>query len=300
MNTLMTVEKVKAARFSIISNSILVLIKLFIGILMGSVAVLSEAIHSGLDLLASIVAFYAVGQAGKPADEHHPYGHGKWENVSGVVEALLILAAALYIIYEAVMRFAKGAPVEHLGLGTAVMAISAIINWFMSGYLFRVAKKTDSVALEADAWHLRADVYTSVGVLAGLGLIAVTNITLLDSVAAIAVALLILKSSFDLIRGAMGDIFDTRLPREDESRIEGIFSRHEGGCIRFHRLRSRKSGSMKFIDFHLVVPRIWTIEEAHNLGDSIEVEIQEVLPQTQVIIHIDPCNKSIEPCTCGL
>ncbi len=299
MNHLITVEKVKAARFSIISNSALVLVKLIIGILMGSVAVLSEAIHSGLDLLASVVAFYAVAKAGKPADEHHPYGHGKWENVSGVLEALLILAAALYIIYEAVARFTKGAPVEHLGLGTAVMTISAVINWFMSGYLFRIAKKTDSVALEADAWHLRADVYTSVGVIAGLGLIAVTNITWLDSVAAIAVALLIIKSSFELTRNAVGDIFDERLPSEDESRIKRIFSRHEEGCVRFHRLRSRKSGSMKFVDFHLVVPRKWTIEEAHNLGDSIETEILEILPQTQVIIHIDPCNKSIEPCTCG-
>jgi cation diffusion facilitator family transporter len=299
MNTSMTTEKVKAARLSIVSNTSLVLVKLVIGILMGSVAVLSEAIHSGLDLLASIVAYYAVGKAGKPADDRHPYGHGKWENVSGVVEALLILAAALYIMYEAVLRFTKGAQVEHLGLGTAVMALSAIVNWFMSGYLFRVAKKTQSIALEADALHLRADVYTSVGVLAGLALIAATNITQLDSVAAFAVALLIIKSSFDLIRDAMGDIFDIRLPLEDESRIKDIFSRHEGGCIRFHRFRSRKSGSMRFIDFHLVVPRKWSIEKAHDLGYTIERNILEVLPLSQVIIHIDPCNKSIEPCTCG-
>jgi cation diffusion facilitator family transporter len=299
MKPLMTAEKVKAARLSIISNTSLVLVKLIIGILMGSVAVLSEAIHSGLDLLASIVAYYAVGKAGKPADERHPYGHGKWENVSGVVEALLILAAALYIMYEAVTRFANGSPVEHLGLGTAVMAVSAIVNWFMSGYLFRVAKSTQSIALEADAWHLRADVYTSIGVLAGLALIAITNITWLDSVAAIVVALLIIKSAFDLTREAMGDLFDKRLPVEDEAKIKEIFSRYQGGCIRFHRLRSRKSGSIRFIDLHLVVPRKWSIEEAHNLGDTIEKDILEALPNTQVIIHIDPCNKSIEPCTCG-
>ena len=299
MSTLMTAEKVKAARLSIISNTSLVLVKLIIGILMGSVAVLSEAIHSGLDLLASIVAFYAVGKAGKPADERHPYGHGKWENVSGVVEALLILAAALYIMYEAVTRFTNGSQVEHLGLGTAVMAVSAIVNWFMSGYLFRVAKSTQSIALEADAWHLRADVYTSVGVLAGLALIAITNITWLDSVAAIAVALLIIKSAFDLTRDSMGDLFDKRLPVEDEAKIKEIFSRYQSGCIRFHRLRSRKSGSIRFIDLHLVVPRKRSIEEAHNLGDTIEKDILEALPNTQVIIHIDPCNKSLEPCSCG-
>jgi len=156
-------KKVKAARISILSNSLLVGIKLTVGIFMGSVAVLSEAIHSGLDLLAAIIAFYAVGKSGKPADERHPYGHGKWENVSGVVEALLILAAAIYIIYEAAQRLMGQAEIEHLGLGSVVMAISALVNWFVSRYLFGVARQTRSVALEADAWHLQADVYTSIG-----------------------------------------------------------------------------------------------------------------------------------------
>lgn len=297
MDTVMNREKIKAARWSIISNTSLVVMKLVIGFLMGSVSVLSEAIHSGLDLLASIVAFYAVGKAGKPADERHPYGHGKWENVSGVVEALLILAAALYILYEAGIRLTSGAQIGHLGLGTAVMAVSAVVNWFMSAYLFRVAKKTRSIALDADAWHLRADVYTSVGVLAGLVAIYVTGITLLDSVVAIGVALLIAKSSIELTIKAMRDIFDERLPAEDEEKIREILSRHEGECIGFHRLRSRKSGSLRFIDLHLVVPRSWSIEQAHSLGDAIEKEIMEELPGTQVIIHIDPCNKSLDPCT---
>ncbi|HKZ17874.1 MAG TPA: cation diffusion facilitator family transporter [Geobacteraceae bacterium] len=294
--TTATIEKTKAARLSIISNALLVLVKLIVGFMMGSVAVLSEAIHSGLDLLASMIAYYAVGKAGKPADEMHPYGHGKWENVSGVVEALLILGAALYIVYEAVLRLEKGSQIEHLGLGTAVMGISALVNWFVSRHLFRVAKKTDSIALEADAWHLRADVYTSIGVLAGLGLIALTKINQLDSIAAIVVALLIIKSSIDLTRSAIGDIFDVRLPDEDEAKIREVFARYQEGCIDFHRLRSRKSGSLKFIDLHLVVPRVWTIEEAHQLSDHIEKEIREALPNTQVIIHIDPCSKGLEPC----
>lgn len=289
-------EKIRAARISVLSNSLLVSIKLVVGILMGSVAVLSEAIHSGLDLLASIIAYYAVGKSGMPADERHPYGHGKWENVSGVVEALLILAAAVYIIYEAVSRLIQGSEIEHLGLGTAVMAVSALVNWFVARYLFSVARKTSSVALEADAWHLRADVYTSLGVLVGLGLIAVTKITILDSVAAIAVALLIIKSSIQLTINAMGDIFDVRLPAEDEAKIREVLSGHEGSCINFHRLRSRKSGSIRFIDMHLVVPRKWSIEEAHKVSDTIEQEIRQALPNTQVIIHVDPCSKALEPC----
>jgi cation diffusion facilitator family transporter len=177
------------------------------------------------------------------------------------------------------------------------MAASALVNWFVSRHLFRVAEKTGSVALEADAWHLRADVYTSVGVLAGLGLIAITKITILDSIAAMAVALLIIKSSIELTRSAMGDIFDVRLPAEDEAKIRDVLSRHEGDCIGFHRLRSRKSGSVKFIDLHLVVPRRWSIEEAHQLSDRIEDEIRQSIPNTQVIIHVDPCNKSLQPCT---
>jgi len=297
MDTIMTREKVKAARWSIVSNSSLVVVKLVIGVLMGSVSVMSEAIHSGLDLLASIIAYYAVGKAGKPADERHPYGHGKWENVSGVVEALLILAAALYILYEAGMKLTKGSQVDHIGLGTAIMAISAIVNWFMSGYLFRVAKKTRSIALEADAWHLRADVYTSAAVLAGLIALSLTGISQLDSIVAIAVALLIIKSSINLTKTAIGDIFDQRLPAEDEGKIREVLSRHERECIGFHRLRSRKSGSIRFIDLHLVVPRAWSIEEAHTLGDFVEKEILEELSSTQVIIHIDPCSKNLDPCT---
>ena len=294
-------EKVRAARISVLSNSILVSIKLAVGIFMGSVAVLSEAIHSGLDLLASIIACYAVGKSGKPADERHPYGHGKWENVSGVVEALLILAAAVYIIYEAAHRLMGGAEIEHLGLGTAVMATSALVNWFVSRYLFKVARRTRSVALEADAWHLRADVYTSLGVLVGLVLIAVTNIKILDSIAAIVVALLIIKSSIELTISAMGDIFDVRLPAEDEEKIWEVLSRYKGNCIDFHRLRSRKSGSVRFIDMHIVVPRKWSIEEAHKESDRIELEIREALPNTEVIIHIDPCSKALEPCAkCSL
>lgn len=263
---------------------------------MGSVAVLSEAIHSGLDLLAAIIAFYAVGKAGKPADERHPYGHGKWENVSGVVEALLILAAAVYIIYEAISRLMQDSAIEHLGIGTAVMAVSALTNWFVSRHLFSVARKTRSVALEADAWHLRADVYTSLGVLVGLGLIAVTGISLLDSIAAIIVALLIIKSAIELTISAMGDIFDTRLPAEDEKKIRQVLSSYQGSCIDFHRLRSRKSGSVRFIDMHLVVPRNWSIEEAHRVSDCIEEEIRRALPSTQIIVHLDPCSKSPVPC----
>lgn len=289
--------KIRAARISVLSNSLLVILKLTVGFFMGSVAVLSEAMHSGLDLVASVIAFYAVGKAGKPADERHPYGHGKWENFSGVVEALLILVAAVYIIYEAIHRLQHGSAVTNLGLGTAVMTLSAAVNWFVSGYLFRVARKTDSIALEADAWHLRADVYTSVGVIVGLALIAFTKLTIIDSVAAIAVAGLIIKSAIDLTRNAAADLFDARLPREDEERIRTVLSRFQEGCIDFHRLRSRKSGAMRFIDLHLVVPRNWTIEEAHQVSDRIEKEIRETLPNTQVIIHIDPCNKSLNPCT---
>ena len=176
------------------------------------------------------------------------------------------------------------------------MALSALVNWFVSSYLFKVAKKTDSIALDADACHLRADVYTSIGVLAGLGLIAVTKMTWLDSVAALIVALLIIKSSLELTMKAMGDIFDTRIPAQDEAKIHEVLSRYKDCFIDFHRLRSRKAGSMKFIDLHVAVPRNWTVEEAHKLSDKLEGDILAELPNAQVIIHIDPCSKISEDC----
>ena len=168
---MMQQKKVAVARLSVVSNSVLVVGKLLIGAAIGSVSVLSEAIHSGVDLLAAAIALLAVRQSGLPEDEQHPYGHGKVENLSALVEALLIFLAAGWIIVEAIDRLIHPAELESAWLGVAVMGGSSAINWFVSSRLFAVGRETESAALEADGWHLRTDVYTSLGVMGGLGLV---------------------------------------------------------------------------------------------------------------------------------
>ncbi|SHE56946.1 cation diffusion facilitator family transporter [Desulforamulus putei DSM 12395] len=289
-------KKLKMARLSILSNTCLTIGKLLVGLSMGSVGVISEAVHSGLDLIASLIAFMAVRQSGKPADENHPYGHGKFENLAGIIEALLILAAAIGIFVQAVPKILHGgSEIEALGWGAAVMIISAAVNFLISRKLIRVGKETDSPALTADGWHLRTDVYTSLGVFFGLGAIYLTGYTILDPIIGIAVGLLIVKAGFDLIRESMGVMLDVSLPSEEEEAIRRVLLRHADQFLEYHGLRTRKSGPYRYVDLHLVVPRHLPVGTAHMLCDCIEQEIEEALPEVQVLIHCEPCEKAEEP-----
>jgi cation diffusion facilitator family transporter len=289
--------RVKAARVSVLSNTILVALKLIVGVLIGSVSVISEAIHSALDLAAALIAFFSLKKAAKPADEHHQYGHGKIENISGLIEGLLIFFAAIWIIFEAYKKLISGAHVEGIGLGMAVMAGAATINYLVSRYLFRVAEATDSIALKADALHLSTDVVTSAGVMVGLGLIKLTGIELLDPLVAVAVALLILKASFELTKEAFLPLLDVKLPEEEERAIVEIIQRHEANYVEFHKLRSRKAGAERHIDLHLVVPENRHISDIHHMCDQIEQEIKERFPTSHVLIHAEPCDQVCVQCT---
>lgn len=289
-------RKIKVARLSVFSNTFLTLGKLWVGLWMGSVGVISEAIHSGLDLVASIIAFMAVRQSGKPADKTHPYGHGKFENLAGIIEALLILVAALGIFYQAVSKMLEGGGAVHsLGLGAVVMGISAGMNFIISRKLFKIGHETDSPALVADGWHLRTDVYTSLGVFVGLGAIQLTGYTLLDPIIAIAVGLLIVKASIDLIRDSMGSMLDVSLPPEEEEIIKTVMSRYRDNFLEYHGLRSRKAGPHRHVDLHLVVPRHIPVGTAHILCDQIEAEIEAGLPGVEVLIHCEPCEALEDP-----
>jgi cation diffusion facilitator family transporter len=284
--------KTSAAGLSIISNSLLVVVKVVAGLLMGSVSVLSEGIHSAADLLAAIIAFVSIRAAAKPADENHRYGHGKIENVSGTIEALLIFLAAGYIIYEAVEKIRLGTGLESIDLGIGVMAGSAIVNIFVSRHLHKIARKTDSVALEADAWHLTTDVYTSLGIFVALIVVRVTGLTILDPIIAIGVALLILRAAWGITRKSLGGVLDERLPGEEEELIAAAISEHLGEVAGFHKLRTRKAGSERYIDVHLVLPRSVTLEEAHSLCDHLEEDIKTRLPGCSVTIHCEPCSQA--------
>ena len=280
-------KKVSIARLSIISNSFLIVMKLIVGLISGSISIISEAIHSFMDLLASIIAFFSVKISDSPADERHPYGHGKFENVSGVIEAVLIFVAAFWIIYEAVKKIANPGEIENISYGFIVMMISAIINFIVSRKLYKVAKETESIALEADALHLKTDVYTSAGVAMGLLLIWITGYHLLDPIIAILVALLILKESIELFLKAYSPLLDISLSEKELERIKSIINAHCTGRISFHDLRSRKAGNYNYIDFHLNLPENLTVKEAHQICDVIENDIKANLKNTEVTIHVE-------------
>ncbi|NLT19954.1 MAG: cation transporter [Syntrophomonadaceae bacterium] len=283
-------EKQRVAALSICSNTLLVALKLVAGVLTNSVSIISEAIHSALDLVAAIIAFTAVKISSRPPDSRHRYGHGKFENVSGTIEALLIFVAAIWIIIEAYKKIVEGAGVETIGFGIGVMAFASLVNWIISGILMKTARKTDSVALEADALHLRTDVYTSVGVLFGLLLLSITDIQILDPLIAIAVALLIIKTAYELTIKALVPLLDVALPPEEEAEIENALQLiNTEGIVGFHQLRTRKAGAERYVDMHLVVQRDMTIAEVHDLCDRIEQEIEDRLPMVHVLVHAEPC-----------
>ncbi|MFX4261867.1 cation diffusion facilitator family transporter [Pelotomaculum propionicicum] len=282
-------DKVKAAALSIGSNTVLTVGKLAVGLSINSVSVISEAFHSGLDLAAAIIAFAAVRKSSKPADERHNYGHGKVENLSSIIEALMIVAAGVLIILNALPRLKGGGEIHGLGLGAAVMAVSAAVNILVSRKLLKVARETDSPALAADGWHLLTDVYTSLGVFVGLGLIYLTGYTIIDPIIALLVALLILKAAYDLIRDSMRSILDFGLPKGEESVILSVLKKYSGEFVEFHKLRTRKSGSDRYVDLHLVVPKDKHIETVHSLCDRIEEDMRMSLSGIHVLIHTEPC-----------
>ena len=296
-NLNMQKRKTRAALLSIASNTILVALKLVVGIMMHSVSVISEAIHSALDLVAALIAFFSVRESGKPPDDKHRYGHGKIESVAGTIEAILIFVAAAYIIFEAGKKLhARHFFIEELDIGAIVMGISAIANFFVSRHLMKVSKETDSIALEADALHLRTDVYTSVGVLAGLVAIRFSGMAIIDPIIAIAVALMIIKASYDLTRTAMANILDVRLPDEEERIIHEVLDQNGNYFVEYHKLRTRKSGNLRYIDMHLVISKTTSLEDGHALCHSIADKIRKKLPHSQVLVHIEPCNGDCVNC----
>ncbi len=293
----MFTSKSGAAALSIASNSLLIALKIVAGIITGSVSILAEAIHSLLDLVAAIIAFFAVRVSDKPPDKGHPFGHGKVENVSGVIEASLIFVAAGLIIYEAITKIIKGVEVELLGLGIVVMAVSIVVNILVSRNLLKVSRATDSIALEADASHLTTDVWTSAGVLAGLIVVSLTGTIILDPIIAISVALLIIKAAYNILRKSFGGLVDTSLPKNEEADIVACINRHGKSLVGFHKLRTRKSGSWRFIDLHLVMPKDTVLEEAHRVCDCLEDEYREKFPRTSITIHVEPCDTECDKCS---
>jgi cation diffusion facilitator family transporter len=292
----MSSTKSKAAAISIVSNSFLILLKIVAGLFTGSISLIAEAIHSTMDLAAAIIAYFSVRVSDRPADEQHPFGHGKVENISGIAEALLIFIAAGIIIYEAIHRLIAGATLEFVEIGLGITVVSIVVNLLVSRYLLKVSRDTDSLALEADARHLTTDVITMVGVLIGLALVRLTGLSIFDPITAILVALLIIKTAYDITKKSFGGLIDVRLPKAEEAVILATIKEHTSQLAGFHEVRTRKSGSHRFIDFHLMLPKNTSVEDAHKMCDHLEEDLKNRLPNSNVIIHVEPCDVECDQC----
>lgn len=294
-------EKGSVARLSIASNTCLVILKLVVGTALGSVSIISEAIHSGMDLFASTIAFFSVRKSAIPADEDHAFGHGKYESFSGLAEAILIFIAAVLIIREAVIKMlwheTEALDPFLMYAGIVVMGVSALVNAFVSSRLMSVAKRTESVALESDAWHLRTDVFTSAGVMIGLILIQITGLQILDSLVAMGVALVIMKAAWNLTTKTWHDLSDHRLTDDEERRIRQIISEHSSDYVNFHGLRTRRSGPHIFVEFHLVVAPMVTVLQSHDLTDHLEYDLKTEFPRSYTTIHVEPCQDCCQSCS---
>lgn len=290
-------KKINAAKLSIMSNSCLTALKLVVGVFMGSISVISEAIHSGIDLAASVIDYLSVRQSSKPADPEHPYGHGKYENVASIVEAVLIIVAAVVILTEAVPRLLRPSEIHSLGIGVGVMAVSAVVNILVSRKLMKVARETESPALEGDALHLRADVYTSLGIFAGLAAIKLTGLMIIDPLIAIGVSLFIIKSGFGLIRKSFKVIVDERLSEDEISVINDVLEDNSVKFLEYHELRTRKAGSRRFVDLHLVFPRDLPVKVIYDTCRELEEKIEIRLSETDIVIKVEPCNEDCVDCS---
>ncbi len=278
-----------AAALSIASNALLIAIKLAAGAITGSIAILTEAIHSLIDLVASVVAFVSVRKADEPADAEHPYGHEKVESLAATIEGLLILVGAGIIIYEATHRLVVGASVDALGVGIAVMGFSVVANLIVSAVLSRQAKLHESPALEGDAAHLRTDALTSAGVLVGLAVVELTGNAAFDSITALIVAAAIVTAGVRIVRRSSGVLVDEALPGEEMDRIEAaIAAARTAEVACYHKLRARRAGSRRYIDLHVQYRSGTSLERAHELAHAMRDAIEASVPGAEVLIHAEP------------
>lgn len=291
--------KEQTAWLSVISNTLLVFLKLIVGFYTGAVSIISEAAHSAVDLLAALIAFFAVRTSSKPPDDNHAYGHGKYENLSAAAEALLIVGAAIWIVYESVGKFNSTEKPAALEYGIVIMLLSVVVNYFVSEKLLKVSRETHSQALEADALHLRADIWTSVGVLVGLAIIKITGLYWLDPAIAILVAVVIFKAGIEMTQKSVSELTDTSLPEEEETIIKDILNKNPD-VITFHRLRTRRSGGYRLIDVHVILNKNMHLDKAHEISDLLENEIEGKLGLCDVVIHLEPCDYHEEMGACPI
>ncbi len=286
MNNIMNNKsKKRAALTSVLSNTTLIVFKIIVAIYTGSLSILSEALHSLSDLLAAVITFFSVRYSDEPPDSRHPYGHGKIENITASIEALLIIFAAVYILYEAILRLFNPAPIDMPILGIVVMSFSFIVNIFVSSYLFHISKKTNSLALEGDALHLRADMYSSLAIVAGFILILWFKWYIIDSIFAIAVGVYMSVEGFILLKKSFFPLMDVSIKDEEKQIIMNVFQERN---LKIHDLKTRKSGNNIFADIHLELNSEMPLKDVHKICDEVEEKLKIQLPGIEINIHVEP------------
>jgi cation diffusion facilitator family transporter len=279
---------VRFAAISVLAALVTIALKGGAYLLTGSVGLLSDALESFVNLIAAVVALFALSVAARPADEEHAYGHTKAEYFSSGFEGALIVVAAASIVVAAVRRLFDPRPIEEPGLGLAIIGVATVINLGVARVLHRAGRRHESITLEADAQHLMTDVWTSLGIIVGVGAAAVTGYHRLDAIVAIAVALNVLHSGIQLLRRSMLGLLDTSLPEETLTTIKTILESHAKSGVRYHALRTRQAGARRFISFHILVPGDWTVQRGHDLLEAIEERVREAVPRSVVDTHLEP------------
>lgn len=276
------------AFLSIAAAAITIALKFGAYLLTGSVGLLSDAIESCVNLVAALVALWALTYAAKPADENHAFGHSKAEYFSSGAEGTLILVAAVSIAFEAWGRLFHPEPLIQLGLGLTLSLIATAVNGFVALILLRAGRRLRSITLQADAQHLFTDVWTSAGVVLGIFLVKVTGWLVVDPIVALVVAVNIIWTGFRLLKETTAGLLDAALPREDQNVILDILNEYQHQDIQFHALRTRLAGTRRFVSFHVLVPGAWTVQQGHDLCETIELAIIQALPGTHVTTHLEP------------
>lgn len=251
-------------------------------------SIFASAVDSFLDLSASSVNFFSIRKAEKPADEEHRFGHGKAEGLAGLFQSSVLGVSSVYLIYVSIKRLTAGTALQSLDVGILVMAFSAVVSFFLARYLQRAAEDTDSIALSADSLHYKADVYTNSGIVAGLLLMRFTGLLLIDSLISICVALYVIRSSARVFKEAVDILMDRELPEETIKEVESIILKHRPVVKSFHKMRTRKSGSKRFIEFHLVIDHTLSFVESHDLAEKVIKDIQKNVRNSDVTVHVDP------------
>jgi cation diffusion facilitator family transporter len=281
--------KQRTAALSVISNSSLILLKVIAGTLTGSVAILTEAIHSSIDLVASIVAYFSVRKADEPADESHRYGHEKIENIAAAIEGILILVGSAAIAFAAIRRLVNGGSIHTVGLGIAVVALSIVVNLIVSTKISRTGTKTGSPALEGDAAHLRTDALSSAAVLLGLTLVQLTGAEWLDPVVALGVAGVIVFTGVKLVAQSTRVLVDESLPPDELDAIKrAVASFADRGVVGYHELRTRRAGARRYVDLHVQFRSGTSLEDAHRTAHDLQDLIAGRLRGVDVLIHLEP------------